>query len=186
MLTNTEMLNTPMSQRQQGIEDERPTLNRFRRSGLYIILRHNGHDNIDENMPHTEMLAYALAHEKELTDEGLVITPSDYGGFKVAKPREVTAHEKQLDKEVQVKREEYGEEVEGKWDELRAEAAERGIDITRMKYEEVVAVLVDAKKDIASGYETLSWPDLKKLAKERGIESYGKKKPEIIAALKGE
>lgn len=189
MLTSNQMLATPASQRVKTNVDSRPTLAKFRRLGLYIILRHNGHDNIDEHMPHSEMLAYATAHEKTLTLDGLVVTNEDYDGFKVAKPREIIEQEKKADKVIQEKRSEYGvseDAAEKEWDALRKEATELNIDITRMGFEEVVAALVDAKKDMAGGYETLSWPNLKKLAAERGIETHGKKKPEILAALKGD
>jgi len=191
MLTSNAILNIPASQRVKTNVDDRPTLAKFRRSGLYIILKHNGHDNITEHMPHTEMLAYAKAHEHELTLDGLTVTPAEYGGFNVAKPRDLIEQEKVMDDNIQAKRkaisEKFTKDEATDWDALQAEARELGVDTTRMKGEEIIAAIVDAKKDEGdAGYESLSWPDLKKAAKERGIETHARKKGEIIAALKGE
>jgi len=180
MLTNNALLNN-LHPQDPNTTDDRPTLNKFRRLGLYIILRHNGHD-VDESMPHSEMLAYAQAHERTLSVDGLTILPAEYGGFTVAKPKEVIEHEKEINKQVQEKRDEY---KEADWDALKKEALELGLDITRMQKEEVVAALVDAKKNYKAGYEALTWADLKRVAKEKGIEVYGKNRDQILAELKG-
>ena len=181
MLTNNSVLNN-LQGSNPNITDDRPPLQKFRRLGLYIILNHNGHD-IDENMGYTEMLAFANAHERSLTLDGLIIEPRDYGGFTVRKPKELTDKEKLKDKEIQDKRSQYDE---NDWDLLKDEASKLGLDITRMNEKEVVAAIVDAKKDMTvEGYESLPWAELKRVAKERGIETHGKKKPEILLALKG-
>lgn len=189
MLTSNHSLNS-IDKPVRGVTDTRPTLAKFRRQGLYIILRANGHD-VSESTPHTEMLAYAMAHEKTLSLDGLVVTAEEYGGFKVAKPREIIEEEKEIDNKIQTKREKTTEKFTKKdgldWDALRAEARELGINIERMKEEEIIAAIVDARKDTSSAsYDTMPWNDLKSAAKERGIEIYGKKKEAILKELKGD
>lgn len=128
----------------QEIIDTRTTLQKFRRLGLYYILRANGFgsNDIDESTPYEDMLAFAKAHEKNLDFSKVEITDGEYGGFVVAKPKFVVDQERETDGKIQGQRQKY---QDVSWEDLRAEAKEVGIKIYKMKKEEVIASLVDYK-----------------------------------------
>lgn len=124
--------------------DTRVTLEKFRRLGLYYILRANGftEKDIDESTQHEAMLAFAKAHEKNIDLSKVEISPGEYGGFVVAKPQFVVKEEREVDTKIQAQRHEY-DDVD--WQELKAEAKGAGINIYKMKKEEVIASLVEHK-----------------------------------------
>lgn len=117
--------------------DTRTTLERFRRHGLYYILRANGHD-IDENMTGEKMLNYARAYEDELDLSKVNIMEDGHGGFIVEKPQEITQHERVVDEDVQEKRAEF---KDMSWSELKTAAKEAGINSFGKKKDDLIAEL---------------------------------------------
>ena len=126
------------------ITDTRDTLQKFRRLGLYYLLRANGFtgEDMNESTPYEEMLAFAKAHEKRLDFSKVEISHGEYWGYIVAKPKSVIEEERTIDTKIQGQRKEY---KDFEWQELRSEAKKVGINIHKMKKDEVIASLVDHK-----------------------------------------
>lgn len=105
MLTNSQtlaQLGSAGGQVQENF-DTRPTLNRFRRLGLYYVLRANGHD-VSEDMPHQKLLNYAKAYEDDLDFSKVQINIDASDSYVVRKPDCCKQVERDFDEEVQDKR----------------------------------------------------------------------------------
>lgn len=102
MLTSTQVLSGLQNLGAQVKEttDTRTLLQRFRKSGLYRLLRANGFD-VDENMEPEKMLNYAMAFEDKLDFSKIEMTPDGFGGFNVKKPMSHVMEERAFDAKVQ-------------------------------------------------------------------------------------
>lgn len=128
-MLNQQMINQQISNLGGQVKettDSRSLLEKFRKSGLYRLLRANGHE-IDENMDHEKMLHYAQAFEEKLDFSKVIITPDGFGGYSVRKPIEHVMEERAFDEKVQGEKKAYNEMTRP---ELMKLAKEKGLTVT--------------------------------------------------------
>jgi hypothetical protein len=135
MITNQQIFGGQVKE----VTDTRTPLQRFRRLGLYYLLRANGH-NINEQMPVDKMRKYAEAYEDQIDFKKVNVSLNQFGEYIVEKPDFVMSEERKADTEFQSMKDEYKDMG---WKEIRALAKDKGIKwVPGMTKDDLVEALI--------------------------------------------